>query len=136
MAGWSCRALLRRHSMNQLAVALGSLPHVREVVPLSDADKPLVDEVTAVLQKHGALGRFGLTLLHRHFEIGDDEILVETTDAASRTQTVRPVSKEGVANEQYLVTSWHLGLRGPVMACVCMISEGGHTGEHRHVPGR
>lgn len=122
--------------MNQSAVALGSLPHVREVAPLSDADKPLIDEMTAVLAKHGALGRFGLTLLHRHFDIGDDEILVETTDEAGRTQTVRPVLREDIASEPYLVTSWHLGLRGPVMACVCMVSEGGHTGEHRHVPGR
>ncbi|MDT0449491.1 hypothetical protein RM609_10460 [Streptomyces sp. DSM 40473] len=39
---------------------------------------------TAVLEKHGNLDRFGLCLLHDHFPVASDEVLVETHDADAR----------------------------------------------------
>jgi hypothetical protein len=50
---------------------------------LGDRDRAVMDEVREVLAKHGALGRFGLTLLHSHFEVAHDEVLAES--AASCT---------------------------------------------------
>jgi hypothetical protein len=60
-----------------------------------------------VLEQHGALQRFGLTLLHQHFDMGDDEILVESIDVTNRVLTLRPRptgATRGVAVE----TSWRL----------------------------
>lgn len=60
---------------------------------ISAADSDCLREVRDVLAKFGALDRFGINLLHRHFNIQEDEILLEITDQNTRTQTVRPVKK-------------------------------------------
>lgn len=53
------------------------LPDIDEVEHLSAADEPLMRELREVLGRHGAERRFGLMLLHEHFAIGEDEVLVE-----------------------------------------------------------
>jgi hypothetical protein len=79
------------------------------VESLGDQDAAVIDKVRAVLEEHGALDRFGLTLLHSHFDIGDDEVLVERVDAETRTLTIRP-EKKAVLDEEAdpVVTSWRL----------------------------
>ncbi len=72
---------------------------------LSAADSDCLREVRDVLKKFGALDRFGINLLHRHFDIQDDEILLETTDMATRTQTVRPV-KMSYSEQELKVTAF------------------------------
>lgn len=67
------------------------LPGVDGVVPLNDADNAVVSEIRDVLAKHGALDRFGLALLHSHFEVSDDEVLVESVDLEARSLVVRPM---------------------------------------------
>ena len=74
-------------------VVWNSLSHIADVVPIGDADAACLSEVRAVLEKHGALDRFGVALLHSHFELAEDEILLETTDLDGREQLVRPVSR-------------------------------------------
>lgn len=62
-----------------------SLPRFEEAVPLGPEDGEFLRDLVAVLEKHGNLDRFGLCLLHDHFPLEADEILVETTDAEART---------------------------------------------------
>ena len=114
-------------------MALPQLKEIDEAEPLSEKDKPLVDELIAVLRKHGALDRLGITLLHQHFPIGEDETLLETTDHATRTQTIRPIKTTELADLDYKETSWRLDTGTPMMACVCLQQGGKHTGEHRHI---
>ncbi|HEX8727912.1 MAG TPA: hypothetical protein VF739_04780 [Ktedonobacterales bacterium] len=85
------------------------LDHIAEVEPISDADGPCLEEIRQVLVKYGALSRFGVTLLHSHFSLSDDEIMMETTDLDSREQRVRPVSRswldaEGVTAQTTVVS--------------------------------
>ncbi|WP_086829611.1 hypothetical protein [Allokutzneria sp. NRRL B-24872] len=84
------------------------LPDIDEVPPLSEADRPCFDELRAVLAKHDALGRFGVALLHEHFEVADDEILVETIDVATRTLTSRPEKIADLGAYTSVETSWRL----------------------------
>lgn len=84
------------------------LDHIAEVEPISDADGPCLEEIRQVLAKHGSLARFGVTLLHSHFDLSDDEIMMETTDLDSREQRVRPVNRswldaEGVTAQTTVV---------------------------------
>jgi hypothetical protein len=68
-----------------------------------------VAEVREVLARHGRLDRFGLTLLHSHFDLANDEILVETVDKAGRTLTTRPLSAAATEPGATLVeSSWRL----------------------------
>jgi len=57
-------------------------------------------ELRDVLKKHNALDRFGITLLHKHFDIADDEIMLETTDVENKKFHMRPVkAKDYIGKE-------------------------------------
>ncbi|WP_217553830.1 hypothetical protein [Streptomyces sp. GbtcB6] len=62
-----------------------SLPVFEEAEALGPQDAEFVRDLAAVLAKHGNLNRFGLCLLHDHFPIAADEVLVETNDPRTRT---------------------------------------------------
>ena len=108
------------------------LPDVSEARTRTEADKPLMDELVSVLRKHNALDRFGLTLLHQHFDIADDEVLLETTDIANREQLIRPVKKSSLEGINYTETSWRLDSGTPMMGCICVYADDGRGGkEHQ-----
>lgn len=64
-------------------------PAIEDVKPVSAAEMTVLLEVREVLARNGLLDRFGVTLLHRHFDLAEDEHLVEYTDTAARTQVLR-----------------------------------------------
>jgi hypothetical protein len=66
------------------------LESIDDIRPLSAEDRPIIAEVRDVLARHGALERFGLTLLHSHFELEGDEVLVEEVHSGERLLTTRP----------------------------------------------
>ncbi len=68
-----------------VSAAGSSLPHFEEAEPLGPEDAEFVRDLAAVLARHGNLNRFGLCLLHDHFPVAADEVLVETNDSAART---------------------------------------------------
>lgn len=105
------------------------LPHISEVKPLSVEDKLTMDKLYEVLKEQNALKRFGITLLHEHFEINDDEVLIEFTDIETRTQTIMPVSKNDPELIDSIETSWRLDTGFPVMACKCKKYG---NGDHSH----
>ena len=91
---------------------LPEMPHVNEVVEYSEKDEPLFQELAAVLSKHGALDRFGISLLHRHFDLNDNEVLLEITHVKDRRQVTSPVSREELETMHILETSWRLDSKG------------------------
>lgn len=94
--------------------------HISEVEPRSEKDDALFEELATVLKKHHALDRFGVTLLHRHFEIKPGEVLLETTDIPRRIQTVCPVKNDEMSTDPYIETSWRLGDGWIAMGCKCI----------------
>jgi hypothetical protein len=65
-----------------------SLPELHDARDLDDSDIACLADVRAVLARHGKLKRFAIHLAHRHFELHDDEILIERPDPDGRTQHV------------------------------------------------
>ncbi|MCX5381588.1 hypothetical protein [Streptomyces sp. NBC_00091] len=61
------------------------LPRFEEAQGLGPSDAEFVRDLVGVLEKHGNLDRFGLCLLHDHFPLAADEVMVETNDSATRT---------------------------------------------------
>ncbi len=114
------------------AVQWSSLVDVDDVKPVDDRDYMVLDEIRQVLAKHGSTERFGICLLHRHFDVATSEIAVEYTDTANRISTVRvePHGPEG----NYLQTMWRFGSSResvPVIFCVRRCNnDGGHKNEH------
>lgn len=69
---------------------------IEELDPISDRDFEVLAELREVLLKHGFENRFGVCLLHKHFEIGEDEIPVEESDEGRRISTIRVVKQGSV----------------------------------------
>ena len=93
-----------------------------------------------MLLKHNALDRFGVTLIHKHFELEENEQLVEFTDIDSRRLTIQPVSDSESLNT--VETSWKFSKEpsGPHPLTVCVFrcyydSEPSPQHVGKHVPG-
>lgn len=99
--------------------------------PLSAADLACMNEVRAALAKHGKLDRFALHLIHKHFDIAEDEILVEYSEASSREQFFRVEKANSEAARHAIPTTWTLEQMQPMARCVCAYRQGsGHLGRH------
>ncbi|WP_139361614.1 hypothetical protein [Spirosoma sp. 209] len=121
--------------MNQImleatAMQLSELTDIHDVEPLNDSDYDCLTEIRDVLKKHGRQERFGVMLLHKHFDIASDEVLVEYTDIAGRMQTIKP-EKKGSTLLNTIETSWILGDGGPesLLSCVTYCAKNIH-GNH------
>jgi hypothetical protein len=117
-------------SKNSLCAPLAVLPDITAVAPLSAQDASCIAEIVEVLKKHDRLTRFGVTLLHQHFNVADDEVLMETCDPESRTLTIQPAPKSELYSLDFIETSWRLDSGTPVMHCVCRRDP--DTGDHNH----
>lgn len=65
-----------------------ALLDIDEVRPLDDGDFQVLREMGDVLRKHGCTDRFGVCLLHKHFDLAEGEELVEETDVERRVSTI------------------------------------------------
>ncbi len=104
---------------------------ISEVQPLTSKDQPMVDEIYQILKKHNALTRFGLTLLHKHFDITKDEMLIESVDPKTRTQTVKPYKKDELTDYDFIETAWRLDTGKAVMDCKCIKLGNDHSHQPR-----
>ena len=90
---------------------------INVVQPISSQDEACMAELRDVLKRHDRMDRFGLCLLHSHFDIGDDEILLETCDDETRTLTIRPVKKSELDHDDLIFTNWSFDQPGEIQAC-------------------
>lgn len=109
---------LRKSSV--LAVAISPiqwsrLKHVDDVEPLNDGDATCIAEIRDVLYKHGKLDRLGVALLHSHFPLADDEVMLEETDEEARIQTLVPV-KASEMGPTDMGTIWKLQAGADIVA--------------------
>lgn len=112
----------------------GTLNHIDDVDPISDNDYAVLEELRQVISKHGYENRFGISLIHKHFELAKDEIALEETDEDARISTVRATKDPGTKNT--ISTVWRFA-KDPtgvstvtkcVMRCHYML---GHKSRHR-----
>ena len=81
---------------------------ISETKPFTEKDAACFLELRDVLKKHNALDKFGINLIHRHFDIADDECMLEHTDIKNRTLTIKPVKKSSVEQGSTTITMWRL----------------------------
>lgn len=82
-----------------------TLKDIDDVEPISDKDYDVLEEVRQILSKHKYTDRFGLVLLHKHFDVAADEMLLEDTDLENRVSTVR-VEKAKGSEVNTIETMW------------------------------
>ena len=107
------------------------LPHISEVLPISEGDEACLQELKDVLRKHGCLSRFGVLLLHEHFPISDDEVLVESCDPATRTLVSRPKKSQELSGVDAIETSWRLDTEETLAYCKSKCV--GKGADHKHI---
>jgi len=114
-----------------LAFQWSKLPRINDISHVLDiSDEKCLREVAAILRKHGKEWRFGVNLLHSHFDITDDEVLLETNDPMDQSLWIRPVPKSEVADQEIVATAWCLASGEPQMGCVCKKLGGDHVHHH------
>jgi hypothetical protein len=108
-----------------------SVKDLHDCEPLSQADLACMKDVRAALARHGKLDRFALHLIHKHFEIAPDEVLVEYSDAHSREQFFRVEAADSATAKLAIPTTWTLDSIEPMARCVCAYrATHGHLGRH------
>jgi hypothetical protein len=114
------------------ALQWSSLEHIDDVRRIDDSDAACLEEIRLVLAKHGNLDRFGIALLHRHFQLADDELMLETTNVEQREHWVRPVKKSSLeqAGLEAPTTILRFDESGSYRWCTCARDNHGHTGGH------
>jgi len=106
--------------MTAIAQAYRGLVHIDDAETFDpQKDQSLFDEIKSVLAKHGGLHRFGLTLLHKHFDVLEGERMVEVCDEETRTLILRPVTTPAGPNETYVETNWRFDTGSPVVNQLC-----------------
>lgn len=103
------------------AVQWADLTHIDEVKPIDEDDYQVLRELGEVLLKHGYQNRFGISLLHKHFEVREGEIAMEETDEDARISTIRVVPDDG--GENTIGTQWRFAEvpGGPTMVTKCVL---------------
>jgi hypothetical protein len=91
--------------------------NINLVPTVSSEDADCLDEMRDVLARHNRLNRFGVVLLHSHFPVADDEILLEETDSATRTSTIRPVKRAELDPGDVINTTWSLDGFAALQVC-------------------
>ena len=126
--------MMHEHEVNALATTWVEMPDVNDVEPRNANDEVVFREVREVLQRHGALQRFGLTLNHRHFDLQPGEVIFESTDTENRRQIIEPrKADEVLGGSRVLETQWMFDRPDGTVLCVgfCNYNNG-----HKHIHNR
>lgn len=73
------------------------------------ADQPLFRKVRDALCRHNCLDKFGLFLVHKHFQMSADEKLVEHVDFVRRRVVVQVMSDFELSDRRIIPTNWIFG---------------------------
>ena len=104
---------------------------LEETAPLDQSDLDCMRAIRAVLAEHGKLDRFALHLTHKHFDLAEDEVLVEYSNAETRKQFFKVEKVDSEIASQSIPTTWTLERMEPTARCVCAYRPGmGHLGRH------
>ena len=117
-------------------VQKSALPDIDDVQPLSDTDFEVLKEIGEVLRKHKSAQRFGVCLLHKHFDLNEGEELVEETDIEKRISVTR-AQKISARDERTIETMWRFqeDLQTITKCVARCVYNNGHSRMHDREPG-
>jgi hypothetical protein len=104
-------------------------PDIADVANLNEQDQACLEEIKAVLTKPSRTARFGVTLLHSHFRLADDEVFLEHTDEKARTLVTSPIRFADIVHKHYRPTVWRFdGEKAQGCSYCPMDEDGNHHG--------
>jgi hypothetical protein len=96
-------------------------PMLESSASLNPDDLECFGEIREVLRRYGKLDRFGIALMHKHFDLNDGESLVETTNIEQRSMLLEPVIIDS-SDINTIDTQWYLGNAVPLSVVKCRTS--------------
>ena len=124
---------MKTSSIQMAPMHWASLPDMADVPRLGDADYECLNAIRDVLVQHNAIGRFGVHLVHKHFDVAPDEVLVEYTNVEARTLNcqVEKRTTEVADSGKRIETMWSFVGEGAARVCdqQCVYNSG-HANRH------
>ena len=116
-------------------IQYSDLRDIDDVHGFNESDAACLKEIEAVLMRHDRSDRFGIALLHKHFDLNDDEVLLEMCDTEARTLTLRPVQRSTDLAQRAVATIWTCGgVEAQKCTRQCVKgSDGKHYGYKEHL---
>jgi len=106
---------------------------IDDIEPVNNSDSKCMEEVRDVLKRHNRLDRFGLALLHKHFDLQDDEVMLEKYFEDDRTLVLKPEKLKNITHKT--VGTIYVLKEGiqPVARCptYCYSPMGHHMEKHK-----
>jgi hypothetical protein len=109
-----------------------SLQQIEDLKPVSEEDYEVLGELREVLLRRGYANRFGVCLLHKHFDLQPGEVALEESDEVARVSTIRVVSEQFAQNA--METAWSFSENADIRAgrnCQVRCQGFGQTGHSR-----
>ena len=103
-------AVVAKTLMRQLVletVQWSTVDYIEDLEPISEQDYAVLNELREVLMRHGYEDRFGICLLHKHFDLRPGEAALEESDEKLRVSTIRIVPEQDCQGA--METAWRLG---------------------------
>lgn len=115
-------------------VQWSALLDIDDVKPLKDEDYQVLEKIGAVLKLYGYEERFGVCLLHKHFDLAANEKLVEETDVENRL-LITKVSDNTKEELDTIETMWRFpkGIEAAVECVKVCDYNNGHKMRHQIV---
>lgn len=82
------------------------LSDIQDVALITKEDTDCLTELKEIIQKYGMENKFGISLLHKHFDFKDNEMLVETINVQERVLTTTPVLVDEERKKSLVQTVW------------------------------
>lgn len=116
----------------QLSSSYAGLSDIDDVALIDPTDRECLERIREVLRTHGKLDRFGVTLLHSHFPVYEDETIIETCDPKSRRLTLEVVKSNTLPDGSFTETAWRLNREDASLRCLngCVVEKGRHKPKH------
>jgi|GEM_PF-6015100 len=92
--------------MGSTAKNWNDLSNLTDVHELTKDDDQCLLELQSIIEKQGLTSKFGVALLHKHFEIEEDEVLLESNNPVQRTLTSQPIKVNEAEKGEYATTIW------------------------------
>jgi hypothetical protein len=106
---------------------------IEDMKPIGDDDYEVLKELSEVLLRHGFENRFGICLIHKHFELAPGEMALEETDEQSRRSVIRVVSEDQCKDA--METAWQFSAESEIKAgrnCTLKCKGSGLTSHPRY----
>lgn len=126
------RKELNEERMKIEAVQWSTLLHIDDIEPIGENDCPVLEAIRAIVVSEGMEHRFGICLLHRHFDLDEGEIVLERTSVEKRSSTTRVVLERDCPSA--IQTVWSFSAEEGGVRCEMRCESVGMF-HHDHVPG-